>query len=44
MLNHIDKIRHIPTVIVQGRYDMCTPVQAAYDLHRAFPEAKLQIV
>ncbi|EIC13865.1 hypothetical protein KKB_04357 [Kingella kingae PYKK081] len=23
---------------------MCTPVQAAYDLHRAFPEAKLQIV
>ena len=44
LLNHIDKIRHIPTVIVQGRYDMCTPVQAAYDLHRAFPEAKLQIV
>ncbi|KAF2099295.1 proline iminopeptidase [Rhizodiscina lignyota] len=38
---NIDKIRHIPTTIVQGRYDMvCTP-RTAYDLHKAWPESTL---
>lgn len=37
-------IRHIPGVIVHGRYDMCTPVRIAWDLHRAWPEADLRIV
>ena len=37
-------IRHIPGVIVHGRYDMCTPVTIAWDLHRAWPEADLRIV
>jgi proline iminopeptidase len=37
-------IRHIPGVIVHGRYDMCTPVTIAWDLHRAWPEAELRIV
>jgi proline iminopeptidase len=36
----IDKIRHIPTVIIQGRYDMVCPMISAYELHKAFPEAK----
>jgi proline iminopeptidase len=31
-------------VIVQGRYDMCTPVMTAWDLHRAWPEAEFTIV
>lgn len=44
LLNHIDAIRHIPTVIVQGRYDICTPMQSAWELHQAFPEAELRIV
>lgn len=44
ILNNIDKIRHIPTVIVQGRYDLCTPMQSAWELSRAFPEAELRIV
>lgn len=44
LLANIDKIRHIPTVIVQGRYDMCTPMQSAWELHQAFPEAELRIV
>jgi proline iminopeptidase len=35
---NIDKIRHIPTVIVQGRYDMVCPIRSAYDLKQAFPE------
>ncbi|MBK5250766.1 MAG: alpha/beta hydrolase, partial [Actinomycetales bacterium] len=31
-------------VIVQGRYDACTPAATAWDLHRAWPEAELVIV
>jgi proline iminopeptidase len=38
---NIDKIRHIPTVIVQGRYDQVCPIRSAYDLKKAFPEAEL---
>ncbi len=43
ILKQIDRIRHIPTVIVQGRYDVVCPAQSAWDLHRAWPEAKLFI-
>jgi proline iminopeptidase len=38
------KIAAIPGVIVQGRYDVCTPVASAWDLHRAWPEAELHII
>ena len=38
---NIDRIRHIPTVIVQGRYDVVCPPISAYDLKKAFPEARL---
>ncbi len=38
------KIRHIPGVIVQGRYDVVTPMKTAWDLHRAWPEAELVLV
>lgn len=44
LLRNIDKIRHIPGVIVQGRYDMCCPVQSAWELHKAWPEAEFLIV
>ncbi|WP_248963985.1 prolyl aminopeptidase [Sphaerisporangium perillae] len=44
LLRDVDKIRHIPCVIVQGRYDMCTPAQTAWDLHRAWPEADFHII
>jgi proline iminopeptidase len=44
LLENIDKIRHIPTVIVQGRYDVVCPATSAWDLHRAFPEAEFVIV
>jgi proline iminopeptidase len=37
-------VRHIPAVIVQGRYDVCTPMMTAWDLHRAWPEAELVVV
>jgi proline iminopeptidase len=39
-----DRLRGIPGVIVQGRHDMCTPPAAAWDLHKAWPEARLEIV
>ena len=38
---NIDRIRHIPTVIVQGRYDVVCPPISAFDLHSVFPEAEL---
>lgn len=44
LLRDVDRIRHIPTVIVQGRYDVVCPARSAWDLHRAFPEARLEIV
>ncbi len=44
LLNNIDTIRHIPTVIIQGRYDVVCPMQTAHDLHQAFPEAELIVV
>ena len=44
LLENIDKIRHIPTVIVQGRYDVVCPAVSAYELKEAFPEADLQII
>ena len=37
-------LRDIPGVIVHGRYDVCTPVKNAWDLHRAWPSAELNIV
>jgi proline iminopeptidase len=40
---NIDKIRHIPTFIVQGRYDVVCPMMTAYDLHKAFPEAEFKV-
>ncbi|HKT57250.1 MAG TPA: prolyl aminopeptidase [Microbacterium sp.] len=36
--------RGIPGVVVQGRYDVCTPIMTAWDLHRAWPEAEFVIV
>lgn len=44
LLENVGKIRHIPTVIVQGRYDVVCPITSAWDLHRAFPEAELVVV
>jgi proline iminopeptidase len=38
---NIDKIRHIPATIVQGRYDVVCPPITAWQLHKAWPETKL---
>ncbi len=44
LLARIDAIRHIPGVIVQGRYDVVTPMETAWELHRAWPEADFRLV
>ena len=44
LLDEVHKLRKIPAVIVQGRYDVVCPMAAAWALHRAWPEAELQII
>jgi len=44
LLRDVKRIRRIPGVIVQGRYDVVCPMRSAWDLHRAWPEAKLVVV
>jgi len=44
ILRNIDKIRSIPSFIVQGRYDMVCPMESAYELHKAWPEADFTII
>ena len=37
-------LAEIPTVIIQGRYDMCTPSKTAWDLHKAMPHAEFHLI
>lgn len=44
LLRDVEKCRHIPAVIVHGRYDIICPAKSACDLAEAWPEAELHIV
>ena len=44
LIRDVGRLRGIPGVIVQGRYDACTPPKSAWDLHRAWPEAEFHII
>jgi proline iminopeptidase len=44
LLLNVDRIRHIPTVIVQGRYDVVCPMISAWELHRAWDQAEFIVV
>ena len=44
LIENVDKIRHIPGVIIHGRYDIICPVVQAWDLHQVWPEADLHII
>jgi proline iminopeptidase len=44
LIAQVDRIRHLPGVIVQGAYDLCCPARTAWDLAAAWPEATCQIV
>ena len=44
LIRGVDRIRHLPALIVQGRYDVVCPPLSAWRLHQAWPEASFQIV
>jgi proline iminopeptidase len=44
LLANAHRLKGIPGAIVQGRYDVVTPLASAYDLHKAWPEAEFAIV
>ncbi|MFN3353010.1 MAG: prolyl aminopeptidase [Brevundimonas sp.] len=44
LLENIGRVRHIPCWIAQGRFDVVTPMSGAWALHRAWPEARLEVV
>ncbi|MGI9202785.1 MAG: prolyl aminopeptidase [Woeseiaceae bacterium] len=44
LIDEIDRIRRIPAVIVQGRYDVVCPAVSAWELSQAWPEADFRIV
>ncbi|MFO1049277.1 MAG: prolyl aminopeptidase [Geminicoccaceae bacterium] len=44
LVREVGRLRGIPAVIIQGRYDIATPAASAWDLHRAWPEAEFRLV
>lgn len=44
LLDGVERIRSVPAVIVQGRYDLVCPVETAWALSRRWPEAALELV
>ena len=44
ILDNVYKICHLPTVIVQGRYDVVCPMVSAWELHNAMSEADFEVV
>jgi hypothetical protein len=44
LIRDAHRLEGIPTVIVQGRYDLCTPAVTAWDLHRALPSAEFRLI
>jgi proline iminopeptidase len=44
LIRNAHRLRDIPGVIVQGRYDVATPARTAWDLHQAWPEAAFHLV
>ncbi len=44
LIRNVERIRHLPAIIVQGRYDVICPPVTAWRLHQAWPEARLQMI
>jgi proline iminopeptidase len=44
LLAHAGRLKSIPGIIIQGRYDVVTPMETAWALHRAWPEAHFVVV
>ena len=44
ILRNAHRLADIPAIIVHGRYDIVCPVENAWALHRAWPQATLKII
>ena len=44
LLERVDRFRHIPAIIIQGRYDMVCPPVTAHTLHQVWPEAEYVVI
>ncbi|TAL83601.1 MAG: prolyl aminopeptidase [Candidimonas sp.] len=44
LLRNAHILQDIPGIIIQGRYDCCTPTRTAWDLHKAWPQAEFHLV
>jgi proline iminopeptidase len=44
LLRDVRRLADIPSVIVHGRYDAICPLQSAWELHQAWPEAQFQVI
>lgn len=44
LIEQVDKIRKIPAFIVQGRYDIVCPMESAWELHKAWPQAEFEVI
>ena len=44
LLDNVDRIRHLPGVIVQGRYDVVCPMITAWELHQVWSEAEFIVI
>ena len=44
ILDHIDRVAHLPTTIIHGRKDLVCPVESAWTLHKTLPESTLEIL
>lgn len=44
LLENIDAIKNTPGRIIQGRYDIICPMESAWELHKTWPQAELEII
>lgn len=44
LIEHVSQIRNIPAVIIQGRYDIICPMESAWELHKAWPQADFEVI
>lgn len=44
LIRNVDRIRHLPAAIIQGRYDMVCPPRSAWRLHQAWPQASFRMI
>ena len=44
ILDNVERLKNIPGVIVQGRYDVICPMESAWELHKAWSNSKLDII